>query len=101
MLFQIVHTHNHETCPGQSPEHVKRFTDWWQSLKKTPGVKVLAGYVTPMDHTYYFAVEADDYPTVARAFGALNAYGTGRIIPVLTLDQTIPIAQAGAFGIKK
>ncbi len=101
MFFQVVHTHTRETCPGRSLEEVKRIDEWWQSLKKTPGLKVLAGYITPIEHAYYITVEADDYSTVSRAFGALNNYGTGRIIPVLTFDQTIPIAQTGAFGASK
>ena len=97
MLFQVVHTHTHETCPAQSPEQVKRIGEWWQTLKKTPGVKVLAGYVSPIEHIYYITVEADDYSTLARALGTLNTYGTGRTRPVLTLDQALPMAEAGAF----
>jgi hypothetical protein len=101
MLFQVVHTHTNETCPGQSPEQAKRLGEWWQSMKKTPGVKVLAGYVSPMDHTFHITVEAKDYPTLARALGPLNTLGTGRTSPVLTMDQTLPLAEAGAFRSSK
>ena len=101
MLFQVVHTHTNETCPGKSSAAAKLLGEWWQSLKKTSGVKVLAAYVSPMDHTFYITVEADDYPTLASAFGALNAYGTGHTSPVLTLDQTLPMAEAGAFRVSK
>jgi hypothetical protein len=101
MLFQVVHTHTNENCPGQSTEQAKRFGEWWQSLKKISGVKVLSGYVSPMDHTFYITVEADDYPTVAKAFGALNTYGSGRTSPVLTLDQALPMVEAGAFRASK
>ena len=101
MLFQVVHTHTNETCPGQSSEQAKRFGEWWQSFKKTPGVKVLAGYVSPMDHTFHITVEADDYPTLARALGPLNTYGAGRTSPVLTLDQALPLIEAGAFRASK
>jgi hypothetical protein len=97
MLFQVVHTHTNEDCPARSPENLKPISDWWQGLKKAPGVKVLTGYVSPLDHTYYISVEADDYATVARALGTLVSIGTGRVIPVLTIDQTLPIAEAGAF----
>ncbi len=97
MLFQVVHTHTNENCPAQSPEQAKRLGEWWQSLKKTPGVKVLTGYVSPMDHAFYITLEADDYPTMARALGALNTYGTGHTSPVLTLDQALPMAETGAF----
>ena len=101
MLFQVVHTHTHESCPAQSPEQTKRFAEWWQSFKKTAGVKVLAGYASPMDHTYHITVEADDYPTLARALGPLNTYGTGRTSPVLTLDQSFPMAEVGTFRMSK
>ena len=101
MLFQVVHTHTNETCPGGSPEKAKRLGDWWQSLKKASGVKVLAGYVSPMDHTFYITVEADDYPTLARALGGLNSYGAGRTSPIMTIDQVVPMAEAGAFRVSK
>ncbi len=101
MLFQVVHTHTSENCPARSPEQTKAVSNWWQTLKKTSGVKVLAGYVSPLDHTYYITVEADDYPTLARALGPLVSFGTGRIIPVLTLDQSLPMAEAGAFRASK
>ena len=101
MLYQIVHIHTNETCPGQSAEQTKRLADWWQSLKKTPGVKVLAGYISPMDHTFYITVEADDYPVLARALGPLNTYGTGHTSPVLTFDQLLPLAESGAFRASK
>lgn len=101
MLFQIVHTHTNETCPGRSAEAAKGLGEWWQSLKKTSGVKVLAAYVSPMDHTFYITVEADDYPTLARALGPLNTYGKGHTSPILTLDQTLPMAEAGVFRTAK
>ncbi len=101
MLFQVVHTHNNETCPGRSPEQAKLLANFWQNLKKASGVKVVSGYVSPMDHTFYITVEADDYPTLAKALGPLNSFGTGHTSPVLTLDQTLNLAEAGAFRASK
>ena len=101
MLFQVIHTHTVEDCPARSPEQTKPISAWWQALKKTPGVKVVAGNVSPLDHTFYITLEADDYPTLARALGPLVSIGTGRVIPVLTLDQTFPMAEAGAFRASK
>ena len=101
MLYQMVHTHTGEDCPARSPEQTKSFSNWWQSLKKTSGLKVLAGYVSPLDHTFYITVETDDYSTLTRALGTLMSFGTGRIIPVLTLDQQIPIVEAGAYRSSK
>jgi len=101
MLFQVVHTHTVETCPAGSPERTKLANNWWQALKKTSGVKVLAGYVSPLDHVFYIAVEADNYTALAKGLGPLLSFGTGRIIPVLTLDQAFPLAEAGALRASK
>jgi hypothetical protein len=101
MLFQVLHTHTVEDCPARSAEQLKPQIEWWQSMKKTPGVKVVSGYVSPLDHTFYVTVEADDYQTLARALGPLVSIGTGRVIPVITLDQAFPIAESGAFRATK
>ena len=97
MLFQVVHTHTSDDCPARSSEQLKPISAWWQALKKTPGVKVVTGNVSPLDHTFYVTVEADDYPTLARALGPLVGIGTGRVVPVLPLDQSFPMAESGAF----
>jgi hypothetical protein len=97
MLFQVTHTHASEQCPGAKAELTPVYNNWWQSMKATSGVKVLSGYVSPMDHVFYITVEADDYPTLARALGPLNAIGQGHTSPVLTLDQAFPMAEDSAF----
>ena len=101
MLFQVVHTHTGENCPGGSPEKTKNLSNWLQALKKTPGVKVLSANVSPLDHTFYITVDADDFQTLSKAFGYLMSFGTGRVSPILTLDQSIPIAESGAYRASK
>ncbi len=97
MLFQITHVHTHETCPGVVTETAPKLAEWWNNLKNNPDVKVLGGYVSPMDHTIHITLEASDFPPVARALGALNALGSGRTSPVISLDQAFPLAQSGTF----
>ena len=97
MIFQVIHTHSNEYCPARSIEQLRPTAAWWQSMKKTPGVKVLTGNVSPLDHTYYLTVEADDYATLTRALGPLVSIGTGDIIPVMPLDQAFPMAETGIF----
>jgi hypothetical protein len=97
MLFQVTHTHNEETCPGVFPDKLKTFGEWWQGLKDNPDLKVLGGYVSPMDHVFHITIEADDFAVVARALGPLNTIGSGHTTPVLTLDQAMPIAESGGF----
>jgi hypothetical protein len=97
MLFRVVHSHTSQMCPAQSPGATKQASDWWQVTKKTPGVKVLAGNVLPLDHTYFITLEADDYPTLTKALGPHIGIGTGHVSPVLILDQAFPMAETGAF----
>ena len=100
MLFQVTHVHTNEHCPAQSPEAMRRLGDFWQALKSAAGVKVLAGYVSPMDHIFHITVEADDYPALARALGPLNTIGEGHTSPVLAIDQAFPMAEEGAFRMR-
>ena len=101
MLFQVIHIHTNENCPAMSAEQMKPASAWWQALKKAAGVKVLTANVSPLDHTLYLSVEADDYPTLARALGPLVSMGTGRVIPVVPMDQSFPMAETGAFRASK
>ena len=98
MIFQVVHSHTFENCPAKSPELMKPLANLWQKLKKTQGVKVLAGYVSPLDHTFYITMEADDYTAVMKAIGPLLVLGNGHTFPVLTLDQALPMAESGEFS---
>ena len=97
MLFQVTHVHTNETCPGTRPELLDRLAVWWDGLKKSDDVKVLAGYVSPTDHTFHITLEAEDNAALARAVGPLNVLGTGHVSPVLTLDATMPLAERGTF----
>jgi hypothetical protein len=96
MLFQVTHKHSEETCPGV---HSDKFDigAWWNQVKGTSGIKVLGGYVSPMDHTIYVTVETDDFGALTRAMGPLNALGSGYTTPVVTLDAAIPMAEQGTF----
>jgi hypothetical protein len=97
MLFQVTHVHTNETCPGTQPELLQKISAWWDALKKNPDVKVLAGYVSPTDHSIHITIEANDNNALARAVGPLNALGTGHTSPVLSLDTAFPLAESGAF----
>jgi len=97
MIFQVTHTHSHETCPGVHSDKLSTFGEWWDAVKKNPNIKVLGGYVSPMDHVFHVTVEADDFNVVTRAMGPLNSIGTGHISGVITLDAALPMAEEGVF----
>ncbi len=101
MLFQIMLTHTSENCPARSPEKLKPVQDWWQTFKKTSGVKVIEGSVSSLEHTFYITVEADDFTTLSRALVPVITLGQGHIEPVLPLDQAFPLVASSAFRDEK
>ncbi len=101
MLFQVVHTHTGENCPAGSPEKTRNISNWWPTFKKTPGIKVLAAYVSPLEHAFYITIEADDFQVVSKALGYLMSFGTGKVSPILTLDQSISNAESGLYRASK
>lgn len=97
MLFQVRHEHTNEHCPGASDELGDRLAVWWAELKANPELKVLTGYVSPMDHTFYITVEAEEIGPLLRGLGPLNSIGTGYTTPIISLDQGLPLADEGVF----
>jgi hypothetical protein len=101
MLFHLSHVHTNDTCPGAHPEILQRVTKWWDELKKDAGVKVISGYVSPTDHSFFITLEADDNAALARAVGPLNALGAGYTSPVIPLDDAFALAAVGTFELPK
>ena len=97
MLFQVRHVHTSEQCPGGSDELGDKLAVWWANLKANPDLKVLTGYVSPMDHTFFITVEADEVGPLLRGLGPLNSIGTGYTTPIISLDQAMPLADEGVF----
>ena len=53
MLFQVTHHHNHETCPGLSPEKGDALSKWWDGLKKNSDVKIVGANIATTDHVFH------------------------------------------------
>ena len=97
MLFHVTHTHTSEVCPGGSPERLLDFNEFLARLKAAPGIKVMSGHVSPIQHVFYFLIESDDFNAVTSALGPLNSLGSGEVTPVLTLDVVSTMAETGTF----
>lgn len=95
MLFQITHTHSHETCPAVHQSRLQDLNAWFESLKASPDVSLVGAYAAPLDHLLHITVEAPDLGAVVRALGPLNALGTAQTSPVLPLAELLSIARDG------
>ena len=89
MLFVAIHEHRAESCPADNPAPVNQLAD--DKHIKDAGVKVLASYIAPPEHTIFVVLEADDYASVVRYFRPMLLIGTPRIVPVQTLAESLGI----------
>jgi hypothetical protein len=97
ILFHVTHTHTHETCPAGIQDRMDDFNGFLESLKSSTNVKVHGAFVVPLQHIFYFILEADDFGEVSRLLGPIMTLGSGEVTPVLTFDVAAPMAESGAF----
>ena len=86
MLFMYVHTHTPERCiAGKQAELTKMATDMQAAAAKA-GVKVLATYTAPHQHTIFSIMEASDLAGVESVLLPMTLWGDGELIPVLPMQ---------------
>lgn len=92
MLFMYVHTHPVEKCPANKPGEAKKMIAWAQEAAKKAGVKMVGGYLAMHEHTLYAIFDASDIALLEQMLIPLTILGTAKLIPVITLEQTVAIA---------
>jgi len=92
-LYVAHWTHTPENCPGRSGDGAKMLNKFWEGRKKTEekGIKILGAYVTVTEHDYFIIFEANDYSAAVEFFLPLVPSQTGKIVPVLTMDDWLKI----------
>lgn len=86
-------THTPENCPGRSGDGAKMLNKFWEGRKKAEekGIKIIGAYVTVTEHDYFVIFEANDYSAAVEFFLPLVPSQTGKIVPVLTMDDWLKI----------
>jgi len=93
-ILYVAHwTHTAENCPGRSGDGAKMLNKFWEGRKKAEekGIRILAAYVTVTEHDYFIIFEANDYSAAVEFFLPLVPSQTGKIVPVLTMDDWLKI----------
>ncbi len=92
-LYVAHWTHTPENCPGRSGDGAKMLNKFWEGRKKAEekGIKILGAYVTVTEHDYFIIFEANDYSAAVEFFLPLVPSQTGKIVPVLTMDDWLKI----------
>ena len=92
-LYVAHWTHTPENCPGRSGDGAKMLNKFWEGRKRAEekGIKILGAYVTVTEHDYFIIFEANDYSAAVEFFLPLVPSQTGKIVPVLTMDDWLKI----------
>lgn len=92
-LYVAHWTHTPENCPGRTSDGAKMLSMFWEGRKKAEekGIRILGAYVTVTEHDYFIIFEASDYSTAVEFFLPLVPSQTGKIVPVLTMDDWLKI----------
>ena len=92
-LYVAHWTHTAENCPGRSRDGVKMLNKFWEGRKRAEekGIKILGAYVTVTEHDYFIIFEANDYSAAVEFFLPLVPSQTGKIVPVLSMDDWLKI----------
>jgi hypothetical protein len=90
MLFMYIHTHPVEKCTIDKPQENMKMVSNMQEEYKKAGVKVVAMYGAPHEHTFYIVLEANDIMALEKANAPMTLWGTAKLIPVVTMEQLMP-----------
>ena len=98
MLFVITLEHPPGLCLARK-EYVAEGKRWQDSMKeraKSLGIKVNGAYVSTIEHTFYFVLEANDVKAISEFFSPpFLTHHTGRISPVIEIQTafTLPFVK--------
>lgn len=92
-LYVAHWTHTPENCPGRSRDGARMLSSFWEGRKEAEekGIKILGAYVTVTEHDYFIIFEANDYNRAVEFFLPLVPSQTGKIVPVLSMDDWLKI----------
>ncbi len=93
MLFMYIHTHPLEKCIADKPEEAKKRAAKAEEESKKAGIKIVGSYVAAHEHTMYIVFDAPDIATLEKLLLPMTVWGTAKLVPVMTLEQTVAMAQ--------
>ena len=90
MMFVITLVHTPELCLARR-EFAPDIRDWEEEMNDLAAklrIKILGAYGCPVEHTFYFILESDDFKAITDFFsGTMLTHNTGRISPVIPLKD--------------
>ena len=95
MLFVITLEHSPDLCFARKEYTIegKRWQDSIGERAKSLGIKVHGFYVSTIEHTFYFIIEADDTRAISEFFSPpFLTHHKGRISPVIAPQEAFNLS---------
>ncbi|MFC1995599.1 DUF3303 family protein [Chloroflexota bacterium] len=89
MLFMYIHTHAVEKCLVDKLEEASKIVGQVQDATKRAGIKMIGPYIAAHEHTSFTIFDTDDLATLEHALVPLTIWGSGRMIPVTSMEQLL------------
>ena len=89
MLFMYIHTHPVEKCVADKPQETSKMLSLVQEGFKKAGIKTIASYTAPHEHTIFAIFEANDLAAVEKALIPMTVWGNARLIPIMPMEQLV------------
>ncbi len=90
MLFLVTLVHKPELCFGnkQYNEEGKQWTNNMKASAEKYGIKVNGFWICPIEHTYYFMLESDDFKAITGFLSPpMLTHHKGKITPLITAEE--------------
>ena len=94
MLFVITLEHPPELCFARKEyaAEAKRWLDSLEERAKPLGIKIHGAYVSTIEHTFYFILEADDVRAISEFFSPpFLTHHKARISPVIESQKAFAL----------
>ena len=90
MQFVVTQMHAPSDCPSDEPEVLKALGhDFSEGQAKKKGVKLLGAYIAPLEHTFFFILEADSLAKVTDFLRPAAKLGTAKVTPVDEFQKVV------------
>ena len=83
MKFMVTQVHAPHDCPSDEPELLRTLGHAFSDAEATKkGVKLRGAYIAPLEHTFFFVLEAESLAKVTDFLKPAAKLGTAKVTPV-------------------
>ena len=88
--FVVNQVHAPSDCPSDEPEVLKQLgRAFSEGEARKKGVRLLGAYIAPLEHTFFFILEADSLAKVTKFLRPAAKLGTAKVTPVEEFQKVV------------